>query len=265
MSEKAYIKSLKQLILISVLLVVLLGCYTTAASLKNTDSSDQITVLLNGTKLEFDVDPYIKNGRTLVPFRKIFEAFGLDIEWNGTNQTVLAKDARTELFLNINSKVAYVNNYKKTLDVPPEITNSRTFVPLRFIGESIGANVEWDGNKRTVTITYSDRQYTIGQTGTYGDLRFSIDSVNIKPDQNMIKVIGKVNSEDKTILLYLFESVNNYLFTNPIIVKKDGDMYNFEASAFLSPGSDFEKVNYIELKTYSNDNKIIKVASYSVK
>ena len=54
--------------------------------------------------------------------------------------------------VSINSNIAYVNGEQKMLDVPAEITNGRTFVPVRFFGEALGMNVDWDGYTKTVII-----------------------------------------------------------------------------------------------------------------
>lgn len=263
MLGEAYIKSLKRSLSVSIIIVILISSCITAVSLGNTDSSNQITVLLNSTKLEFDVNPYIKDGRTLVPFRKIFEAFGLDIEWNPTNQTVFAKNNTTEILLKINDKVAYVNNYKNTLDVPPEITSSRTFVPLRFISESMGADVNWNGNTRTVTITYAQGKYSIGQLATYNDLTFSIDSIDLNLDENTVNVTGKTSSGDRNLYIYLFESPDKYILADSVVTGENGNLFKFEATSIFSSSLNFEKINYIEVQMYTADGKMVKIAEYS--
>ncbi|MCX7745315.1 MAG: copper amine oxidase N-terminal domain-containing protein [Clostridia bacterium] len=116
-------------------------------------SDDAIKVYVNGKLIAFDVPPIIKNGRTLVPLRKIFEALGAEVNWDSKTKMVTGKRANTNVVLTINSTAALVNNLKKTLDVPAAIISGRTLVPARFISESLGANVEWDASTRTVTIT----------------------------------------------------------------------------------------------------------------
>ncbi|MGB9878927.1 MAG: stalk domain-containing protein, partial [Candidatus Pelagibacter ubique] len=111
---------------------------------------------INGVSKEIDAPPFIKDGRTLVPIRFIAEAFGAEVQWDGTTKTVkiYLNSKNIKIILQIDNKIAYVNDNKFILDVPPLITNGRTFVPIRFIAESFGAEVRWDGNLKKITIIY---------------------------------------------------------------------------------------------------------------
>ncbi|MGC8942720.1 MAG: stalk domain-containing protein [Caldisericia bacterium] len=111
---------------------------------------------INGVSKEIDAPPFIKDGRTLVPIRFIAEAFGAEVQWDGTTKTVkiYLNSKNIKIILQIDNKIAYVNDNKLILDVPPLITNGRTFVPIRFIAESFGAEVRWDGNLKKITIIY---------------------------------------------------------------------------------------------------------------
>lgn len=104
---------------------------------------DPIQVFVKGQKLNFDSQPVIQNGRTLVPLRAIFEALGADVQWDNATRTVTAtKDGHT-IQLTIDRTEVSVDGAKKTLDVPATIQNSRTLVPLRFIGEAFGNQVDY--------------------------------------------------------------------------------------------------------------------------
>ncbi len=110
-------------------------------------------VVLDGNKLQFDVDPVIENGRTLVPLRAIFEALGATVDWDDSTRTVTASKGSTKIVLTIGSNQATVNGKVYTLEVPARIINNRTLVPLRFIGEAFEEQVDWDGSTSTITIT----------------------------------------------------------------------------------------------------------------
>ncbi len=112
---------------------------------------------INGLQKEIDAPPFIKDGRTLVPIRFIAEAFGAEVQWDGTTKTVriYLNSKNIKIILQINNKIAYVNENKIILDVPPLIKDGRTFVPIRFIAESFGAEVKWDGNLKKITIIFS--------------------------------------------------------------------------------------------------------------
>lgn len=112
-----------------------------------------IQVILNGSKLDFDVAPVILEGRTLVPLQVIFNAMGVNLNWNGKNQIVTAQSKGITINLPIGSKAPTVNNVIVPLDVPATIIDGRTFVPVRFISESLGALVRWDESTKTIYIT----------------------------------------------------------------------------------------------------------------
>lgn len=115
-------------------------------------------VYVNGQLKTIDVAPYIKNSRTLVPIRFISESFGADVSWDSSKREVKIVYANKTIILTIGKPTATVNGVSVPIDkdnpkVVPEITNNRTFVPLRFISETFGANVEWDNATRKITIT----------------------------------------------------------------------------------------------------------------
>ena len=112
-----------------------------------------INVILNGEKLVFtDVAPFIVDGRTLVPLRAIFEALGAEIEWNDETKTVTSKGGGVTVSFTIGSTELIRNGEVVVLDVPSQIYESRTVVPVRAIAESFGAKVSWVAETRTVDI-----------------------------------------------------------------------------------------------------------------
>lgn len=129
---------------------------TVANETKNevlTNSTKDILVFVDGNKIEFDQKPIIQNGRTLVPFRKIFEALNADVTWNNDTQQVKAKRNDTEISFIIGQKVLYINGKDSiSMDVAPQIINGRSMVPLRVVSEALGVEVNWDNNQRIVTI-----------------------------------------------------------------------------------------------------------------
>ncbi len=114
------------------------------------------SVTVNGEKLEFtdNVTPFIdeQSERTLVPMRDIFEAVGAVVQWDESTQTVIAVKDSSFVTLQIGSEKAFVNSEEKQLDVKALIKDDRTFVPLRFVSEALGAEVEWDNDNYTVVI-----------------------------------------------------------------------------------------------------------------
>lgn len=109
-------------------------------------------------KVEFDQVPVLSDGRTLVPMRAIFEAMGMEVFWFGSDKTVIAEGNNISIRLTVNRNELYISDDMgseevKWLDVPACIIGGRTLVPLRAIGEACGAEVKWDDETKTVTIS----------------------------------------------------------------------------------------------------------------
>jgi hypothetical protein len=123
-------------------------------------AADAISIFVDGSFLETDVPPMIINDRTMVPLRAIGEAFGCSFEWDGSAKlvTIYLPPDNTPLYMEINNpRVRQSSNTQLiALDAPPVIVDGRTLVPLRFIAETIGLEVEWDAGARTVNC-YSGR------------------------------------------------------------------------------------------------------------
>lgn len=112
-----------------------------------------ISVFVDGEKISFDQAPFIKDNRTLVPLRAIFEALGCRVEYDAELKMVHAtRGTQYSLSLTIGETDLYKNGKIITMDVPAMIVNSRTFVPLRAISEALDTDVEWDGELRKITV-----------------------------------------------------------------------------------------------------------------
>ena len=114
--------------------------------------SNEITATLNGKKISFDTHPKIVNDRVMVPMRAVFEAFGAGVSWDSPTKTVYAVSGSTIMKLPVGSTSAVVGDKTLSLDVAPVLEEGRVLVPIRFVAESLGANVEWNGEKRMVII-----------------------------------------------------------------------------------------------------------------
>jgi len=111
---------------------------------------------INNSKFILDSPPFIdpKTNRTLVPIRFISEAFGADVQWDGISRVVTVSLNNRVVKLQIGNNQALVDDKFVPLEQPPVIVKGRTFVPIRFIAETFGADVQWDGTTKTITITY---------------------------------------------------------------------------------------------------------------
>ncbi|MBE7051415.1 MAG: copper amine oxidase N-terminal domain-containing protein [Ruminococcaceae bacterium] len=136
----------KTLTSIVLILSLVLSLFVTASA------NEDITIYVNDETLICDTAPFIKDGRTMVPMRKIFEALNAKVDWDGTTQTITATKDNAQIVLQINNSTMYNNGVAETLDVAPIIVNSSTFVPIRAVSQSLNASVDWFGHTQTVYI-----------------------------------------------------------------------------------------------------------------
>lgn len=109
---------------------------------------------VGGEIIILDAPPYIKKGTTFVPIRFISEVFGAKVEWQNIEKgRVIIKFKDKEIILDIDKTTAFINKKPYTLLAPPEIVNGRTFVPVRFISEGLGAEVKWIAQTQEVIIS----------------------------------------------------------------------------------------------------------------
>lgn len=134
---------------------------------KKTDNSENQIILTIGKKdasvfgkiKTNDVAPKIVNDRTMLPARFVAESLGAVVEWNGDKQlvTIKGKNLKTSedvtILITIGAEYAVVNGENVKLDSPAFIENGRTYTPIRFISEHLGASVEWLENEQKVIIT----------------------------------------------------------------------------------------------------------------
>ena len=137
------------------LMALLLALFPLSAMAEQTEP-DPPRILVDGQVLYPDVPPQIEAGRTLVEMRAVFEALEATLDWNEETRTVTAFKDDLEIILPVDELTATVNGEPYTLDAPARIKNGRTLVPARFVSETLGADVAWDGETRTVTITTAD-------------------------------------------------------------------------------------------------------------
>ena len=118
---------------------------------------DEHDALVYGTTKTNDVAPKVVNDRTMLPARFIAENLGATVEWDGEKQLVIitGKNEKQEdvtILITIGSDYAKVNGEDVKLDSPAFVENDRTYTPIRFISENLGATVKWNETEQTVTI-----------------------------------------------------------------------------------------------------------------
>ena len=161
---------MKKIIPIILLLTAVMSTSTALAE-------ENITVMLNGQAMDFDVAPIIQNDRVLVPMRAIFEELHCSVDYTDIDgrQIITAKlNENNSIGLVIGSDEMQIHNKKIKLDTAPIIVNDRTLVPLRAVSEAFDYDVNWDEDTKTVTISKEipKTEYDI----LYGRLKVKIKS-----------------------------------------------------------------------------------------
>ncbi len=112
-----------------------------------------IRVMINDRFLSLPQAPVVIEGRTLLPFRAIYEFLGADVFWNDKTRSVTAKRGQIQVELQVDNRMAIVNNEKVMIDVAARIQNNRLMVPIRFFAQTLGAQVDWDENEKIISIS----------------------------------------------------------------------------------------------------------------
>lgn len=108
--------------------------------------------LVGEIPVKSDVAPVIKEGRTFVPLRGVLEMLDAFVYWDADKRTAIVKNDDVKIELPIGRIGVSVNGEIAIIDAPSFIENGRTMVPLRFISETLGYKVDWNGDKREITI-----------------------------------------------------------------------------------------------------------------
>ncbi|WP_322622297.1 N-acetylmuramoyl-L-alanine amidase [Aedoeadaptatus coxii] len=119
-------------------------------------------VVVNGYNLKSRYAPYVDGNRTFVPIRELTELMGADVQWDQGTKSVRIRLRNQDVKLKINSSVVYVNNKKMQMDKQstPRLTqymrqngDYKTMVPLRFLSENLGFNVQWNNAARQASVS----------------------------------------------------------------------------------------------------------------
>lgn len=116
--------------------------------------ANRLVVIVDGKPVEFkeNAQPMVYRGRVMVPMRGIFEALGATLTYDPTTRTVQAQRNNEGVELTFGSRIAKKNGAEILLDTPPSIIKNVTYVPMRFIAESLGAKLSYDKANMRLTI-----------------------------------------------------------------------------------------------------------------
>jgi hypothetical protein len=110
------------------------------------------SIVIDGSRLPADVPALVSGDHVLVPLRGVFEHLGARVSYDASSQTAAAALGATIVQVEVGSRTAWVNGERRTLDVEPREVAGRIMIPLRFVAESLGVSVDYDGPSDTVVI-----------------------------------------------------------------------------------------------------------------
>ncbi|MBO8158253.1 glycosyl hydrolase family 18 protein [Thermosyntropha sp.] len=124
------------------------------------DSADNIKIKIDGKLCFFETEPQILNNRVMVPVRFVIEnpSFGGEVFWDGSLRKVAINCQNRYIEFYIGSIKAIVDGKEYYFDAAPYIYKNRSYIPLRFLAETLGAKVSWDGDKREVGINFKTEE-----------------------------------------------------------------------------------------------------------
>ena len=121
-------------------------------------------LVVNDSIIASESAPVIVSGRLLIPARVVSEQLGAQVKWLKAKNTVQITKGKSVIELAVGAKQVKVSGKTVQIDSPVQIINSRIYVPLRFIGESLGATVSWDKKANTASIKAKSQTTAIKQT-----------------------------------------------------------------------------------------------------
>ena len=166
-------------------------------------AQETINVQVNNNAINFDQQPIVENGRTLVPLRAIFESLGAEVDWDSKTQTIVGTKGDTTVTLVVGNTTATVNDNVVELDVPPKIINDRALVPARFIAESLNCFVGWQEKTKTVYITDGNSKPQRSLSVHYIDVGQADSILILLPNGQNMLIDGGNNADGPLVVDYI--------------------------------------------------------------
>ncbi|ERN52038.1 stalk domain-containing protein [Alkalihalophilus marmarensis] len=121
-------------------------------SIPRFEAYEPINVMMNDYQVDMSAPVQIKDETAMIPMRVIYEELGADVKWDQSSKSVTAAKGNDVITVSIGSHTALLNGSETTLTIAPYAYQQRTYVPLRFVSESLGASVRWDQSANTIYI-----------------------------------------------------------------------------------------------------------------
>lgn len=214
-------------------------------------------VLINEESLKTEFFPYIKDGRTFVPIREITEKLGADVKWDGKDESIKITLNGDVINMQIDNPNVTVNDKEIALDKAqaPQLAlynkprkETKTMVPLRFISETFGYNVDWNNDKVRAEIS------TVSAKSIFEDNKTKKESNNNSKNKKTSNknTVSKENTSKKTKTKSSSIFDNNYFQSN--VEKSETDNIKNQ----IKKGNEDKIFEQAELDEKDKENRVIK-------
>lgn len=189
-----------------------------------TYNKERVYLYVNSKPVEnLPLEPIILNDYTLVPARETFEKIGADVTWIKDTEQVQIVYKDMIVLMKINDTNATVNGNLFKMDIPPKLINSKTMIPVRFVSEAIGLDVQWDNKTRIINIKEKEKATqttteTTTETTTQQTANINIEKIEM-PDSDQRTFLIYANKkiekfeqkilEDGSVAIDIYDSKNN--------------------------------------------------------
>ena len=195
------------------------------------ETAKPITVWLGEEELKFDVNPVSVDGSTYVEFRTLFTALGFTVDYDDRKKTITGSADGHVIQMTIGSDQSYINGELAAVKAKPLTQGGRTLVPLRFIGEATGLQVDWDSKERAVYIyakgptdeEVQDMRFLLEEQALYeseGDLEGIMSTIDpSSPSYESTKaILGELFAEVRTETTYELLDIEQYAGDSAVII-----------------------------------------------
>ncbi|RUS46743.1 copper amine oxidase N-terminal domain-containing protein [Cohnella sp. AR92] len=171
--------------------------------------------LLSASAYADEADPAVegklKENRMLIPLRSVSEKMGAEVAWDSKSKDITIIKGDVVIVLKVDSKIVYVNQKEVQIDVPAYLENSRTFVPLRFVSQVMGAEVEWSQAAQSATVSLDGKQIRIIPEKPAPQILKKIT------EQQLTDMISKVNEATNLASIKNVKTTFSSYFTDKMI------------------------------------------------
>jgi len=230
---------MKKILSLLIALVMALSFATGAEA-----ASKPLSIWVDGEQVQFGSNaPIVEKGTTLVPVRMLLEKLSFKIDWNEKSRVVTAistnpRNAAT-ITLQIDHATAYVNNKPEQLAVAPKIQNKATYVPLRFIVEATGYEIEWNDAERSIYID------TVQESRGF--------MWKVEKDGNTVYMLGSIHVANEAMYPLRDEIMDAFIEADHLAVEIDfaseGDISEFIGSIITYKDGTTLR-NHVSAETY---------------